>query len=170
MSYAAGDRVGRLVLVRYVPKRKGVVSHQQWLCRCDCGRETTVHVSSMRRGLTASCGCLQRARTVAANTRHGHARRLEKHSPAYRSWAAAKARCTNPRDGKWKDYGGRGITMCARWRRSFTAFLDDMGTRPTGTSLDRYPDNDGNYEPGNCRWATPLEQRHNQRRTKKGTR
>lgn len=74
-----------------------------------------------------------------------------------------KARCTNPNNPRWEDYGGRGIKLCDRWLHSFEAFLADMGERPPGMSLDRYPDNDGNYEPGNCRWATLKEQRANRR-------
>lgn len=95
-------------------------------------------------------------------TIHGHSKRVSADaSPTYRSWQAMKHRCLNPRATKWDLYGGRGITVCARWMR-FDTFLSDMGERPDGTSLDRIDPN-GNYEPGNCRWATPLEQRHNRR-------
>lgn len=80
------------------------------------------------------------------------------HTPTHRSWAMMKARCYNPRSGSYRHYGGRGIEVCDRWLNSFEAFLKDMGIRPKGTSLDRYPDNDGNYEPGNCRWATQKQQ------------
>lgn len=89
-------------------------------------------------------------------------RKGEKASPEYQSWQSMWTRCTNPNRPGWKDYGGRGITVCERWK-SFDNFAQDMGERPPDTSLDRWPDNDGNYEPGNCRWATPKEQRANQR-------
>lgn len=90
-------------------------------------------------------------------------------APEYMSWQSMKGRCLNPKDDAYQDYGGRGITIHMAWRRSFQAFLADMGPRPKGTTLDRYPDNDGNYEPGNCRWATLSEQNKNTRRARRLT-
>lgn len=83
-------------------------------------------------------------------------------TPAYLSWTCMRKRCTDPRDPSWANYGGRGVNVCERWQ-DFAAFLADMGPRPDGHTLDRI-DPDGNYEPGNCRWATMLEQRHNRSR------
>jgi hypothetical protein len=91
---------------------------------------------------------------------HGHA--SNGCSPTYHSWTAMKKRCRDPNNKDWKIYGGRGISYCERWER-FDNFLADMGERPEGTSLDRFPDKNGNYEPGNCRWATDLEQARNRR-------
>jgi len=84
-------------------------------------------------------------------------------TPAHRSWTNMKQRCTNPKNRKYHLYGARGITVCERWMNSFETFLADMGDRPEGKTLDRFPNNDGNYEPGNCRWATPSEQTANSR-------
>lgn len=88
--------------------------------------------------------------------------RVGRHPPTYNSWRAMISRCYNPRSAWYANYGGRGIAVCDRWRQSFDAFLADMGERPDGRTLDRI-DSDGNYERGNCRWATPLEQTHNRR-------
>jgi NUMOD3 motif len=102
-------------------------------------------------------------RRTARARKHGHARK-GKTSLEYNSWAAMIQRCTNPKTKNWASYGGRGITICDRWRTSSEAFLADMGPKPSPKhSLDRWPDNAGNYEPGNCRWATGTEQRLNQR-------
>lgn len=93
--------------------------------------------------------------------KHGHARSTGM-SPEYHSWSSMKTRCHNKRAPDYPKYGGRGIRVCARWRR-FLNFLEDMGPRPAGTSLDRYPNKGGNYEPNNCRWATSSEQNSNKR-------
>jgi hypothetical protein len=87
-------------------------------------------------------------------------------TPTQRSWDRMKQRCYDPKHKAYANYGGRGIQVCDRWRNDFKAFLADMGERPPGTSLDRHPDPDGSYEPGNCRWATPLQQRHNRTKLK----
>lgn len=101
--------------------------------------------------------------TKGARERHGHARhRTSGLSPTYQSWQAMLRRCRDPRHPHFADYGGRGITVCERWRR-FEDFLADMGERPAGKTLDRYPNRDGNYEPGNCRWATRREQQENRK-------
>lgn len=162
-----GNRHGRLTVLGL-----GTSPNREiyWLCQCDCGSQVTVRGSSLRRGTTRSCGCLQRevsSRVLVSLheaglwTTHGHTRGRRK-SRTYRSWASMIARVTNPSNDRFQDYGGRGITVCNRWR-AFENFLDDMGERPDGMSLDRI-DNDGNYEPGNCRWATPRQQQRNSRR------
>lgn len=82
-------------------------------------------------------------------------------TPTYKTWEAMKTRCNNPASKNYAAYGGRGVTVCARWSASFEDFLADMGVRPAGTTLDRFPDTNGHYEPGNCRWATKVEQQRN---------
>lgn len=128
-----------------------------WSVRCDCGTEKTVTTGALRNGTSKSCGCLCREN----NTTHGLTE-----SGAYSSWCAMKQRCLNPNDSGYAGYGGIGILICDRWIDSFENFLEDMGERPEGMSLDRYPDNAGNYEPSNCRWATPAQQSRNFRRTR----
>ncbi|KAB1068887.1 hypothetical protein [Methylobacterium planeticum] len=145
-----GQTFGRLTVAA---KGQIIGSVQTWVCDCVCGGSKIVSTSEIRRGNVASCGCLR-----VGNPTHGHAGRSA--SPTYRSWRAMLNRCGNPNSVDYPRYGGAGIAVCERWS-SFESFLADMGDRPEGKTLDRHPDKNGNYEPGNCRWATPYEQVHN---------
>jgi hypothetical protein len=142
-----GKRFDRWFVLERAGRRR-----KRWLCRCICGAERAVHGSRLRNGTSRSCGCLRR--------RHGHSGNGKKRKPSrtYKSWESMHWRCNDLQN---PNYGGRGITVCARWRK-FENFLADMGKRPRGKTLDRI-DPDGNYEPGNCRWATPTEQYFNRR-------
>jgi hypothetical protein len=150
-----GQRFVRLTVIAYVGRRG---TQALWQCRCDCGNISTVYGQNLRRGLSKSCGCLVRDVNRQKHQKHGHTAN-QKRSPEHRAWTGMKDRCTNDKGVRWKRYGGRGIKVCDRWFGSFESFLTDMGPKPSPRhSLDRYPNNDGDYEPGNVRWATPEQQ------------
>lgn len=155
-----GERFGRLVCVSYVDSKNPEML-ARWLCRCDCGTEKVIIYKRLTSGRTASCGCLRREVTSRNSTTHGHSR-PGRMTGEYRSWMSMKQRCTNVNHSDYKDYGAVGIFVCQRWLDSFQNFLDDMGLKPSRLhSLDRWPNQAGGYEPGNCRWATPKEQANN---------
>lgn len=149
-----GQRFGRLAVLR----RSGSNYHSRasWLCRCDCGTEKVISGQLLRRG-QISCGCFRLERAVESSTTHG----LGNHE-LYGTWLQMINRCEDKSQHEYANYGGRGIAVCERWH-DLRNFVADMHPRPLGLTLDRWPDNNGDYRPGNVRWATAEEQGANMR-------
>ncbi len=153
----SGQRFGLLTVSHFLRRENG---SSYYRCVCDCGEKKTVSRCSLSNGRVRSCGCLRRKIAREVHLTHGGT-----YTKEYVIWSGMKKRCFNPRSPAFKYYGSRGITMCDEWRGSFERFYLDMGPKPNGKSIDRI-DNDGNYEPGNCRWATTSQQNANRRKLK----
>lgn len=156
-----GKTFGRLTALSRGPDARNTYGRPivQWHCLCICGNTALVRSSKLNSGHTASCGCLQRERSAETATKHGL-----RNSRAYNTWSNMKDRCHNPNSARYHLWGGRGIAVCDEWRDDFSAFYAYMGEPPKGTTIDRI-DNDKGYEPGNVRWATPIQQANNTRTT-----
>lgn len=153
-----GQKFGRLTVIGVAPRQAGQ-KRPLWVCKCDCGRENRLLAYQLRAGKTKSCGCLAADNARARLMKHGYAA-YAKTEPEYMVWAAMIKRCTNQNHDRYKRYGGRGISVCERWK-DFRNFIADMGNRPSPIHSIERDRVDGNYEPGNCRWATPEEQASN---------
>lgn len=172
-----GQIFGWLYLIERAPRGKSYDA--RYYARCfhpkldpecgPCGKIVVVYALALKskKEATKSCGCYIKGVMSGNRVRKSGKRRYAKYEgmPEYVSWVAAKARCFNPNSTKRNRYGGRGITMWGPWRKSFELFFAYLGKRPPGKSLDRWPNPDGNYEPGNVRWATPEEQANNRSQT-----
>lgn len=159
-----GQEYGRWTVLARDLKRKEGRGFPYLVCVCSCGEKASVYVTSLRSGRSSSCGCHRIEIQRELHTIHGHADlRNGLVSSAYRRWTNMKTRCYNPNSEDYHNYGGRGIRVCDRWRKSFAAFYKDVGDPPrAGLTLDRERV-DGDYEPGNVRWATAKQQANNRR-------
>lgn len=157
-----GQVYGLLTVIGVIPGKINKCSGERYVyCQCECGNKSVHKSGNLRNGHTKSCGCYRKSFMMT----HGNC--IEhKHSPEYSSWSHVISRCYSSKNKHFHNYGGRGISVCDRWRNSFENFLADMGPRPDKNhSIDRI-DNNGNYEPGNCRWASRKQQNFNKRTTK----
>lgn len=151
-----GSKFGRFTLLHIDSESKRV----KWICRCECGVEKSIYERLLISGESKSCGCLRIDTMRAIATKHGRSVG-KKNDATYSVWLGMRSRCMAKTGPKHSKYASKGITVCQRWMDSFDAFVKDMGERPDGMTIDRYPDKRGNYEPGNCRWATQKEQQNN---------
>lgn len=155
----SGQTFGKLKVIEYSHTTN---KRAFWKCRCECGNEHIAMGKYLICGDTRSCGCLVVEVTSSSHLTHGESRGSR--TKEYRAWSGIKTRCYSHKNHKYPIYGGRGITMCDKWRLSYVEFLKDVGRAPTKShSIDRIKVN-GNYEPGNCKWSTPKEQARNTRR------
>lgn len=153
-------RFGRLLAVRVVGRcERGC----KWLCQCDCGRYSEVKASNLKNGNTKSCGCLRGERIRMARRKARVITHKSEFKSEFVAWSHMKERCTSPKNSIYHNYGGRGITVCDRWLRSFENFLADVGPKPTAVHTLGRINNNGNYEPTNVRWETKLQQANNRR-------
>lgn len=150
-----GQTFGRLTVIKSTGQSPG--GNFLWECKCQCGKIKVILSASLRGGRTKSCGCYSSDLTIAKNKTHGLFG-----TPEYVSWAGMKYRCLTTSCKRYKDYGGRGIKVCERWLK-FENFLEDMGNKPSLDMGIERTDNDGNYEPSNCKWGTEEEQQNNKR-------
>lgn len=157
----SGQRFGRLTAV--LPKGRDKYSKTLWECICDCGALVLKPIGSLMSGNTKSCGCGKHIGFLAVIQKRKDSAFGIYHVRARNSWRHMIDRCNNKNNIHYSDYGGRGISVCERWM-DLKLFVEDMGDPPDGMTLDRFPDMNGNYEPKNCRWATPKQQAQNTRR------
>lgn len=147
----------RLRAIKPIEKKHG---RWQWLCKCECGKEPIVGISQLINGDTKSCGCYKNDLVGNRSRTHGGSRN---NIPGYYVWKNMKARCYNKNNDRYQQWGGRGIIVCSRWLNSFQNFITDMGVKPSKKHSIERVNNDGNYEPSNCKWVTNDEQAKNTR-------
>lgn len=157
-----GCKFGRLNVVSRAPRGERKNRRAMWNCVCDCGAKVVVGADALKSGHTKSCGCFSVDTARSVHTKHGGASNGSV-TPEYQAWVNMRARCAGGQPKSWRNYGGRGITVCEEWQDDFKAFLDHIGPRPdVGYEVDRI-DNDDGYKPGNVRWATKAENNLNKR-------